>query len=407
MNSWDCFDTLIARRYFKPKTVFAEVGKRLGIDNFVEQRVAAERASNKTYQDIYARLPGIDPQVELDVELEHNFPIMENILKVKDGDLILSDMYLPADFVMKLLRNCGLTADVDIIVTPDGKKRGWIWKEVKEKYNIDNHYGDNEKSDVISAHKHNVNGILDTKTHFTKHEQEVSKRNKHLALWMRYTRLMCPYSDKDSQLFWLDQANLNLPLLALTVKELPDTPIAFTYRDCVYLHPLYEAMIGRQGRRLDTSREMYNNPTEEFKKYFYEVTKDATIVDLQGTGQRIYNFTDGNPPPTIYVAGKTRPFVKRLVENNTKSLEKHNCTTIGPIVAWNNGPVRGTNDHNEEVALIQHKAMHTAIDATVWFNNIKNDLETLDYVVNHMRSKNFTHSHLSWSRDNSLKNYIG
>ena len=407
MNSWDCFDTLIARRYYKPKSVFAEVGKRLGIDNFTEQRVAAERASNKTYEDIYARLPGINPQIELDVELEHNFPIMENILKVKDGDLILSDMYLPKDFVMKLLRNCGLKADVDIIVTADGKKRGWIWEEVKEKYNIENHYGDNEKSDVISAKKYGINGILYTGCHFSKHETEIYKRNKQLALWMRYTRLMCPYQDREGKMFWLDQANLNLPMLALTVKELPDTPRAFTYRDCVYLHPLYEAMTGKKGRRLDTSREMYNNPTPEFRDYFNTITKDATVVDLQGTGQRLQRFTNSNPPPTIYVAGKTRPWVKRLVNNFTKSLEKHNCTTVGPVVAWDNGPIRGPNDHNEDVARIQEKAIHTAIKVADWYRGIRPDLESLEYVVSWMRSRNFTHSNLSWSRDNSLDNYIG
>ena len=215
MNSWDCFDTLIARLYFHPKTVFDEVGRRIGDPDFRTKRVRAEKESNKTYEDIYARLPGIDPQVELDVELEHNFAINENIIQVKDGDLILSDMYLPADFIMKMLRNVGMGRDVDIIVTPNGKKKGWIWEEVKSKYNIENHYGDNMKSDVLSAKANGVNGI-----HYNKHElndieRMVYKHDKQLALWMRCTRLQCPFNDERHIRFWNEQANINLPVLAL------------------------------------------------------------------------------------------------------------------------------------------------------------------------------------------------
>jgi len=39
MISWDCFDTLVARRFFEPTSIFDEVGKRLNIPNFkVEMR---------------------------------------------------------------------------------------------------------------------------------------------------------------------------------------------------------------------------------------------------------------------------------------------------------------------------------------------------------------------------------
>jgi predicted HAD superfamily hydrolase len=129
MNSWDVFDTLLARKFINPKTVFDEVEKRIGDPEFKSKRIAAEKETKRdegNYWDIYRLLPEYDPQVELDVEMEHNYPIMENLMRVQDGDLILSDMYLPPDFIMSMLRNCGLEADVDIIVTRYGKKHGYM-----------------------------------------------------------------------------------------------------------------------------------------------------------------------------------------------------------------------------------------------------------------------------------------
>lgn len=407
MNSWDCFDTLIARRYFHPKTVFDEVGRRIGDPTFKEKRIAAEKASNKTYADIYTRLPGIDPQIELDVELEHNFPIMENIMKVQDGDLIISDMYLPQSFVEKLLRNCGLKKDITVIVTPDGKKKGWIWKDIKQKYKIDCHTGDNIKSDVESAKNHGLKTNHFFRYDFNDIEKEVYFLDKSLAYWMRYTRLVCHYTDRRSIMFWNDQADINLPVLALATKELPDTKIAFSYRDCRNWHKLYEAMTGKPGIRLDVSRQMYLNPNTYFDRYMEKIkAAGATIVDLQGKGKSIWKYYKGSPPSTIYIGGKTPEYIKQMIAYNTKSLEKHNCLDIGPVIDWNaDGPIRGENDHPIDVAKIQLSAMDTAIKAASWFN-IKKNNDLLLEMVKKMDMKSFTKSNIAWSKFNDSNNAL-
>ena len=401
MNSWDCFDTLIARLHYYPKTVFDEVGRRIGDPDFRTKRVRAEKESNKTYEDIYARLPGIDPQVELDVELEHNFAINENIIRVRDGDLILSDMYLPPEFIMKMLRNVGMFADVDIIVTPNGKKKGWIWESVKEKYNIENHYGDNKKSDVLSAQANGVNGVHYTNFELNDIERMVYKHDKQLALWMRCTRLQCPFNDERHIKFWNDQANINLPVLALATLELPDTPIAFSYRDCYNWQKIYEAMTGKQGYRLDVSRKMYLEPNEHFKNYMKFVKEiGATIVDMQGKGRSILSFYDGKPPNTLYIGGKTPDYITQLVEYNTKSMEKHNCFEEGPVIDFNErGAVRGVNDHPSDVADIHKKAGQAA---TRYINNFKfkPNKQLLLELVKLYDTKNFTNKNVSWAKYN-------
>lgn len=407
MNSWDCFDTLIARRHYHPKSIFDEVGKRIGDPNFKAKRIDAEKASNKTYADIYVRLPEIGPQIELDVELEHSFPIMENMLKVKDGDLILSDMYLPKDFITKLLRKCGLTADVEIIVTPNGKKKGWIWDIVKSKYNLDAHYGDNQKSDVASAHANGINGVYTGAYDFNDIERMVYKNDKDLACWMRMVRLQCPYSEQRKINFWLDQANVNLPVLALATLELPETNIAFSYRDCYIWHKLYEAITGKKGHRLDVSRKMWLEPNVYFNEYV-KFVKDlnCTVVDLQGKGKSILNYYgEGNTPETVYVGGNTPDYVHQLTNYATKSMEKHNCFFEGPIIGWDkNGPIRGENDHPQEVSEI-HQAAIEAACRTVKFFSFKKNNELLCELVKKYDTENFTHKNVGWAKHN-IKNKL-
>ena len=401
MNSWDCFDTLIARRFYHPKTVFDEVGRRIKDPEFKKKRISAEKASNKTYADIYARLPEYDPQVELDVELEHHFPIMENMLKVNDGDLIVSDMYLPKEFIERLLRKCGLDKQVDIIVTPNGKKKGWIWGQVKSKYKIDTHYGDNQKSDVRSAQAHGINGVYTGAYNFNDIERMVYEQDKHLACWMRSIRLQNPYIEEHPKRLWIDQTNINLPVLALATLELPNTPIAFTYRDCYIWHRLYEAMTGKVGYRLDVSRKMYLEPNNYFNKYISFVKDtNATIVDMQGKGKSILTYYKGNPPRTVYIGGKTPDYIEQLVPYNTKSMEKHNCFTEGPIVDWNeSGPVRGPNDHPADAAEVHIKVSDLATQSVGSFK-FKNNRNLLLDIVRLYDTGNYTHKNIAWAKYN-------
>jgi len=397
MNSWDCFDTLIARKYFHPKTVFDEVGRRIGDPEFKAKRVAAEKASNKTYEDIYARLPGVDPQIELDVEMEHAFPIIENMKQVKDGDFIISDMYLSAEFVEKLLRHCGLDKEVKIIVTPDGKKKGWIWNTIN-KDAIDTHYGDNYKSDIIGAQDHGINAVYCTQYQYTDIELLVSKKDKNLSNWMRYVRLQSPYTGKEHN-FWKDQANVNLPCLALATLELPqDRNIAFTYRDCHNWHKLYEKMTGKKGYKLDSSRAMYRHGNSLFDDHVKKlVKKKCVFVDLQGKGHSIWNYFKQEPPETIYIGGSTLPYIKNLTNYATKSMEKHNAWIYGTVIDYDeNGPVRAANDHPEDVAVIQMEAVSIGIRSYDKFKDFTRNLELLTELVKYYNYSNTTNKNVTW-----------
>jgi hypothetical protein len=122
MKSWDCFDTLITRRFYHPHSIHDEVGKRLGIDGYTKQRLRAEKKTNGTIQGIYNNLPGIDPSVEFQVEMDHCFGIVNMLNAVSDGDLIISDMYFTSEQVYKLLKTkrlfkCCLVQSINLSIS--------------------------------------------------------------------------------------------------------------------------------------------------------------------------------------------------------------------------------------------------------------------------------------------------
>jgi hypothetical protein len=392
MKSWDCFDTLIARRYVYPVTVWKEVSSRLGILDFIEQRKAASKKSNGTYYDIYKNLPKIDPSVELAVELEHSYPIIENINQVNDGDYIISDMHLPKEHIKIMLEKCGLKKDVNLIVTPKGKKKGYIWNEI-QKDQIEIHIGDNEKTDYLSPLTHGVNAILYTNSNFTEIEKEIYINNPNLAAWMRFVRLQCPYQDPSAKKYWLDQANGNLPMLALATLELPEKTIAFTYRDCNIWHPLYEKITGKKAKKLLSSRTMYKQQSNNyFREYVNNIIFDSVIVDIYGSGKRIEKFFKNNPPETYYLTGNTKNFVFNISScRGNKSLEKHNCSTELSLVDFNaNGPIFGGHRHPSDVASIQQECANIAINSIVYYPFEKNLIDLKVLIEEMCKESNFT-----------------
>ena len=126
----------------------------------------------------------------------------------------------------------------------------------------------------------------------------------------------------------------------------------------------------------------------------------ATIVDMQGKGRSIQSFYNNKPPNTLYIGGKTPEYIEQLVQYNTKSMEKHNCFEEGPIIDFNeHGPVRGVNDHPEDVADIHKKAGQAGCR---YVNNFKfkRNKELLLELVKLYDTKNFTNKNVSWAKYN-------
>src|SRR5262249_14203433 len=108
VRSFDIFDTLIARNCIEPQRVFTRVEQRTQQAGVAADRVSAEQricSRPNNLDDIYdepAKMRGWTPDVrdavratEIAAELEAVIPIAENLAHVRDGDIAVSDIYLP------------------------------------------------------------------------------------------------------------------------------------------------------------------------------------------------------------------------------------------------------------------------------------------------------------------------
>lgn len=388
--SWDCFDTLVARRRFDPLTVFDDMGERLGLENFTHRRKDAESRAPWTLDSIYDELAkdygwGEDEKAyykgqEILAEIDHCCPVGETLQQVQDGDLIVSDMYLPAWAIEQILRNCGLDKEITIHVTTGGKSSGTIWRSLPP---IEKHIGDNYHSDVASPQMYGIQGVHFTKTGFTELEQRIGG---DLALLMRIVRLANPYESGTAlAIMWDEQAQLNMPALVLAALEIPAQRVSFVMRDCVHLQPIHEAIHGTINPSFHCSRLAFAGKTAGLKRHAEKAALGQTIVDLQGTGGSIVSYwlsEFGEKPDLLYVTG-TMSYGKLLAPCLHDAIERFNSSPLGSIGReW---PERLPCEYDAEVLELQKRARECVISHLPYFS-IAPNLEQLCLLVSLMPS---------------------
>ena len=186
VRSFDVFDTLLSRRVDAPVHIFDHVESRCGVSGFARMRKDAQSISNGTWEDIYDKYmvhAGCSQDererlqvLELQTEKDFSSLICENVAKVRDGDILVSDMYLPGESILDILRHIGFDKDVEIFASPVGKSSGAVWPVLKHRFNIEMHHGDNAHSDVAQPALHGIPTTL-TDTHLP------TANERHLRDW--------------------------------------------------------------------------------------------------------------------------------------------------------------------------------------------------------------------------------
>lgn len=188
--SFDIFDTLIFRPFSNPTDVFYLLGEKLSFMDFKRLRMEAEwKARQKCFDknehyeitlddiwDVLSRETGIDKEVgmQAEIDLEVNLcyanPFMKQVydaaVAMGKHVMIISDMYIPADTMKKILDKNGIAGYKKLYVSCDyGKNKagGDLYEYVKEELKLSNdvskiwaHVGDNHNSDIINAKKNNI-----------------------------------------------------------------------------------------------------------------------------------------------------------------------------------------------------------------------------------------------------------
>lgn len=190
--SFDVFDTLIERKVNKPTDIFALVGKNIlgeeKSEEFRELRKRAESSAREakhyteiTLEEIYEELSKLydkevikrlkNEETRLEIDLSYAkkeiIEFYNSCIKKDKQILIISDMYLPAKVIKKMLEHCNITNYDSLYVSNEygvNKISGKLFKIVLNQKGIKQseivHIGDSVKADFLGARKVGIKSIL-------------------------------------------------------------------------------------------------------------------------------------------------------------------------------------------------------------------------------------------------------
>jgi glycosyltransferase involved in cell wall biosynthesis/tetratricopeptide (TPR) repeat protein len=324
VRSFDLFDTLVARRCVEPKRIFEIMETRTGIPGLAQLRRHAEvLVSGGAYslQDIYRELKKLlvatSEQVEslcaleLKLEEENLLPVRETIAKVAPGDLIVSDTYLPKEFLRAIVdRVTGLTCN-PLIATASGKNTGRIWGPLQAELELLQHTGDNLHSDIRTAQQHGIPAVHTTLTNLSPVEKELDEAGfPGLARAVREARLSSFHADPRLRSLQLLQTQANYPMLFLGSLALhrrlaaeERRQVLMSSRDAFLWRHLLEALRLRASGNYQvtyflTSRLARGFPSPTYLDYLNRLLAEpACVVDLCGTGWSLKRLLERSSAP--------------------------------------------------------------------------------------------------------------
>ena len=313
LRTWDIFDTLIARRCIFPQRVFDLVEQRIGVKGFARMRRTAEQLIqqlgikyklNEIYEVLY-QIMHVDKaltdqwkQVELEIEYEQAIPIVENLNQVRSGDVLISDVYLPDDFIRRLLKKCGLIMPVELIISNHAKADGSVWKKFHDQGVYLFHTGDNEQSDVGKPREFKLESSWTVLHRPTQFETQLLNIDFEFAAYLRQLRLANPFNEEIKRNYW-SAFVLNIGILMLVAQLLDKVQkhygfefLGFCGRDTYYMRQIYQRWKEDQNEPMPAnsylyySRKLISNSESELLKYFeHELNgRKALMIDLFGTG---------------------------------------------------------------------------------------------------------------------------
>ncbi|WP_265611387.1 DUF4422 domain-containing protein [Campylobacter jejuni] len=193
--SFDLFDTLLLRIFYKPEDIFAYLEEYFQANGFKKNRIDAERLAKKKkgcypkYDDIYQY---IDKKFyylkKYEEELEYNNiyinPLMKDIFEyaksLNKKIIFTTDMYYDKTFFVNLLHKNGICGFDEIYISGElgkSKESGELFLYINKQLNIgDNtilHIGDNYTSDYLKPKNYNWNAfhIYSPFNYFSKYDQ--------------------------------------------------------------------------------------------------------------------------------------------------------------------------------------------------------------------------------------------
>jgi predicted HAD superfamily hydrolase len=274
MKSFDVFDTLLVRRYGDNKQILADL-----LGRKYNERIEADNGQRNIYE-IYEAigLTREDAQKEIMAEADNSYLNKSIYDKINHGDILISDMYIPAYDILQILRHNGFDKQVTIYQSNSDKSNGSAYVMANE-LGVTNHYGDNPYSDIIVAKNYGINAheIRDCDFGYV-FIPEVN-------YFIRELRLRINPANK----FLMRAIDTAIPLCLFAMevvhRKANGRPIAFLGRDCQIMHKLYTSVYNVPSYYVPFSRKMaFSDPVKASAYLNNSAPEDAMYVDLSSTG---------------------------------------------------------------------------------------------------------------------------
>jgi predicted HAD superfamily hydrolase len=311
LKTFDIFDTLITRKCIYPEEIFRILESRTGRTGIAHTRMLAERKVSHleyTLDDIYMELSrqmaitieeaSTIKVIEIEIELENVVPIADEVKRLNNESVLISDMYLPKQVIRCMLKKAGVRDDLPIILSSAGKSSGILWELFHSKGIHCSHSGDNDISDVKEARKRGMwaresrvaklNSIEDA---FARHGFNAT------ATLIRASRLQTSSGELPAWNARL-QSQVNLPILlgcAVAIhhfcKNSLRSSLAFSSRDTKNLLRLFKRLCASLDETRIYSEYWYSSRLtrisgdQGYTDYCCQsFSKDSLFIDLCGTG---------------------------------------------------------------------------------------------------------------------------
>ena len=383
--SFDVFDTCLIRRCGRPYKIWDLMADKLfekddsrGRLSFTGNRRLVEKKASygspyPTLNDIYHELNvaqwGFEQNsimnLEMEIEEQELFPnpeMLKTVSKYRENGFkiaFVSDMYLPPEFIRKVLAKFGFCKDSDLVFVSafckasksDGKLFDFVLKDTQTKAKQWIHYGDNERSDYRVPRSKGIKAILVNDTDFTDEEKRWIDdarfySHKHeIELWAGLCRLTRLQNERSfAATMAVDFiASVYVPYVAYvlrTAKEKGIKTLYFLARDGHIFLEIAKAMKaeseGIECRYLKVSRRaLYACVFYEVNDFELQMTVGAAVGNSYKTVKNTLNSFDFEYEnlsdetkkmfPADYVLrtrSKTNAFIETLKKNDVDLIKK-------------------------------------------------------------------------------------
>jgi hypothetical protein len=419
VQSFDIYDTIIARNVENPSDIFGIVEKKSNIVNFKQNRIKAAEQNGLSFDTIYNAFQSLTSydknkieelkNIEIQTEIENSYLILPVYNLIKDGDILVSDMYFNSEQLRKILNSIGFEKKVEIYSSSCGKSKqdGSMYKYLKTKYNILTHYGDNKQSDIIQAQQNGINSKEIDISAPNKYERFfITSNYKEFAFILREFRLKNPYQlDSKEYNLYNEQICVNIPILILLSKclnniminENRNTLLCLTRDGCLIKHIFSTLYPKWTCQDFQSSRIMNKNYNEEYKAYVKKTYNDKNCIlfDLQGSfesGRKLFMEIFGFLPRVhIFLFNNTISKYDKLTSSinyGNENIEKLNADIVGTLTGMENGQfIRAPLEYKLSDVLIYKKTVLDFCDF-IKKKRISDNIYPPDYLINDFFDQN-------------------